>query len=163
MYEEIVTKAIIGKGKQEYKNNYEFLLTDDVSHVLGCYIQNHKILATMENDKVRINGSFDTNIWYSFDNNTKTKVEVQRINYTELMDIHLKEDIEINESFEIEALSTKKPVVVNVNASKNLIKYEVEKELSIDILGNAKVKVQTYKNDDVVDSEIGNINTTYLG
>ncbi len=163
MYEEIVTKAIIGKGKQEYKNNYEFLLTDDVSSILGCYIQNHKILATIENSKVRINGSFDTNIWYSFDNNTKTKVEVQRINYTELMDIHLKEDIEINESFEIEALSTKKPVVVNVNTSKNLIKYEVEKELSIDILGNAKVKVQTYKNDDVVDNEIGNINTDYLG
>ena len=177
MQTEIVTKAVIGKGKKSFNNKYEFLLSEESSGVLGCYILNHKINAFPENGNIRINGSFDTNIWYSYDNNTKTKVEVQRINYSELLNINLKEGTSLNDNSEIEVHAIKNPTVIDVTSSKNILKYETLKELAIEVLGNAKVKIQTiessneeYKDllNEVSDNDIDNIvdnevNTEYLG
>ena len=73
-YKEIVTKAIIGKGKKEFKNTYEVECERKVDTVLGCWVINHQLVGIHENEYIKINGSFDVNIWYSYDNNTKTDV-----------------------------------------------------------------------------------------
>ncbi len=161
MYEEIVTKAIIGKGKKSFRNKYEFSLSEESNDILGIYIMNHKVNPVKENDKVRINGSFDTNIWYTFDNNTKTKVDTQRINYSELIDVELKENAIFNEKSEIEVEIIKKPTAMTVDNIKNILKYEIEKVLSIDIIGNTKVKVKTIEESE--SEEIDDINVDYLG
>lgn len=166
MYEEIVTKAVIGKGKKSFNNKYEFDLSEESSGILGCFILNHKMNTFTEGNGIRVNGSFDTNIWYSYDNNTKTKVEVQRINYSELINVSLKDGCTLNENSEIEVSASKNPSVVEVSSSKNLLKYEVFKELSVLILGNAKVKIQTMNIDDEndIDNVLDNeINENYLG
>ena len=71
---EIVTKAIIGKSKKDYTNTYTVEVEKDPSTVLGCWIINHKFQAKEEGNKVRIDGNFDVNIWYSYDNDSKTIV-----------------------------------------------------------------------------------------
>ena len=43
-YKEIVTKAIIGKGKKKYKNSYKVETTQTPSTVLGCWIINHLLV-----------------------------------------------------------------------------------------------------------------------
>ena len=43
-YKEIVTKAIIGKGKKYFKNNYSISATDKPSTVLGCWVINHLLV-----------------------------------------------------------------------------------------------------------------------
>ena len=40
-YKEIVTKAIIGKGKKFFKNNYS-VEAKEATNVLGCWVINHK-------------------------------------------------------------------------------------------------------------------------
>ena len=42
-YKEIVTKAIIGKGKKYFKNNYSISVSDNPTTVLGCWVINHLI------------------------------------------------------------------------------------------------------------------------
>lgn len=42
-YKEIVTKAVIGKGKKYFKNNYNIEATNKPSTVLGCWVINHLI------------------------------------------------------------------------------------------------------------------------
>ena len=68
LYKEIVTKAVIGKGKKKYKNTYTINTDNTPNTVLGCWIINHKFEGVQENNKIVINGSFDVNLWYSYEN-----------------------------------------------------------------------------------------------
>ena len=176
-FKEIVTKAIVGKGKKTFKNNYEIALEDEVDTVLGCWIINHTMSGKNNNGKVKINGSYDVNIWYSYDGNTKTDVVSKRINYEHNVDISLKDDGNLNDSSEIIIRSLKNPTCVEVSSEDNVIKYVVEKELGIEIIGDTKVKIAIYNDEeeyetlddtmseeelDEVISEIDNVNVDYL-
>lgn len=43
-YKEIVTKAVIGKGKKKYKNKYQIQTEQVPSTILGCWIINHHLV-----------------------------------------------------------------------------------------------------------------------
>jgi len=45
LYKEIVTKAVIGKGKKRYKNNYKINTDNTPNTVLGCWIINHVLVS----------------------------------------------------------------------------------------------------------------------
>ena len=71
-YKEIVTKAVIGKGKKYYKNTYTINTENTPTTILGCWVINHKFKGTEVNNKIVITGSFDVNLWYSYNNDNKT-------------------------------------------------------------------------------------------
>ena len=142
MYKEIVTKAVIGKGKKTFRNKYEAITTDRIDTVLGCWVINHTMNGVNENGKVRITGSFDVNIWYSYDNNTKTSVEARKISYTEVVNVRLKENSSLTNDSEIIITSLKNPTVIDVSSRNNIINYEIEKQLGIEIIFDAKVMIQ---------------------
>lgn len=147
-YKEIVTKAIIGKGKKAYKNIYELKIEDEVDTVLGCWVINHDITGLNDNGTVLMNGSFDVNIWYSYDNNTKTNVATKHVFYTERVNVNLKEDNTLTDSSEIIIRSLKNPTCVDVSVDKNVISYTIEKELGIEIIGDTKVKIAIETDED---------------
>lgn len=89
-YKEIVTKAVVGKGKKYYKNTYKVNTDSPVDTVLGCWVINHKFSGSDEAGKIVINGSYDVNLWYSYDNNTKTSVITKNIPYKELVTVSQK-------------------------------------------------------------------------
>ena len=76
-FKEIVTKAIIGKAKKTSTN--EFMLTPELrpDTILGCWVINHRFNGFNNGGVVNIEGSFDVNVWYSYDNDTKTAVSNQ--------------------------------------------------------------------------------------
>lgn len=158
MYKEIVTKAVIGKGKKTFRNKYEAITTDRIDTVLGCWVINHTMSGINDNGKVRITGSFDVNIWYSYDGNTKTSVEARKITYTEIVNVRLKENSTLTNDSEIIITSLKNPTVVDVSSKNNIINYEIEKELGIEIIGDAKVMIQIvddgYDDYDIIDEEM---------
>ena len=78
-YKEIVTKAVVGKGKKYYKNTYTIDVGTPVSTVLGAWIINHKFSGKEIGKKIEIDGSFDVNLWYSYDDDTKTSVVKKNI------------------------------------------------------------------------------------
>jgi spore coat protein E len=49
-YKEIVTKAVVGKGKKYFTNTYEIEATNKPSTVLGCWVINHKFKGTEGNN-----------------------------------------------------------------------------------------------------------------
>lgn len=158
MYKEIVTKAVIGKGKKSFRNKYEAITSDKIDTVLGCWVINHSMSGVNDNGRVKIIGSFDVNIWYSYDNNTKTSVEARTINYTEVVNVRLKQDSVLTNDSEIMISALKNPTVVDVSSVGNKIFYEIEKELGIEIIGDAKVKIQImedeYEDYDLIEDEI---------
>ena len=71
-YKEIVTKAIIAKGKKTFVNESSILVDNNPSTVLGCWIINHNFNGVRRNNQIVIDGSFDINIntavntgWYA--------------------------------------------------------------------------------------------------
>ena len=146
-YKEIVTKAVIGKGKKNFKNKYS--ITSDVtpSTILGCWIINNKFKGTVQGDDVKVDGSFDINIWYSYDNDSKTNVINKSINYEELINVKTKLDVDINNSERI-VRALKQPTCSNVQIKGNIIDFDIEKELGIEIVGDEKVKIMVEDDED---------------
>ena len=58
-FKEIVTKAIIGKGKKYFKNNYSISVSDNPTTVLGCWVINHKFKGYKSGEKITITDSKD--------------------------------------------------------------------------------------------------------
>ncbi len=146
MYKEIVTKAVIGKGKKTFRDKYELIANDTVDTILGCWVINHTMNGKSENSEVRIDGSFDVNVWYSFDNNTKTAVEARNVGYSEKVKVHMLEDSNLSDDSEILLTALKTPTVIDVNVNGNKVTYEIEKELGIEIIGDTKVKIEVLDN-----------------
>ncbi len=171
-YKEIVTKTVIGKGKKTFKNDYELTTDTDVDTVLGCWVINHKIKGKKDDEYIKINGSYDINIWYSYDNNTKTNVVSKKMFYEEKVRVKVRENRDLNDSSEIIIRSLKNPTCIDVSNEDKTIKYTISKELGIEIVGDAKIRIPVSNSEDEYDlivdeDEVNNeidksVNTNYL-
>ena len=139
-YKEIVTKAVVGKGKKYYKNTYTVNTDNNPDTVLGCWVINHKFSGSEENGKIVINGSFDVNLWYSYDNNTKTSVITKNIPYKEVVTVSQKETTDSSKK-DIIVRSLKLPSCISAKEDGSSINIEIEKELGVEVVGDTKVKV----------------------
>lgn len=171
-YKEIVTKAIIGKGKKTFKDVYDIVVDKSVDTVLGCWIINHNLKGIKKGEEIKINGNYDINVWYSYDKNTKTDVMCKQVSYEEIVKIRLKENKELNEDSEVIIRSLKNPSCIDVSNNNNVIKCTISKELGIEVVGDTKIKIAIQNNEDEYDiiedekeinNEIeGSVNTEYL-
>ena len=139
-FKEIVTKAIIGKGKKYYKNSYTIETENEPTTVLGCWVINHKFKGSEVGGKIVVDGSFDVNIWYSYDNDTKTTVITKKISYSESVMVRQSESTDSTVR-DIVVRSLKQPNCTNAKENGKSISIEIEKELGIEIVGDTKVKV----------------------
>jgi len=167
-YKEIVTKAVIGKGKKKYKDTYQVAVEQTPSTILGCWIINHNFQGKEVNQKVAITGSFDANIWYSYDNDTKTTVVTKTINYSAEESLTVAQKEIVNKDIIIRSL--KQPTCISAKEDGNIINLEIEKELGIEIIGDTKVKISSVDEedetwdilDDKANDELEKINTNYI-
>ncbi len=155
-YREIVTKTVIGKGKKTFITNNKIELDKEPSTILGCWVINHKFKGDKINDKVNINGSYDINVWYSYDNDTKTDVAKRTDNYNEIVTIKNNQDV-VNEEVIIRSL--KQPNCVKVDINGKTIDYTIEKELGIELVGDEKVKIETSLEEDPWDEIIDDVDS----
>ena len=117
------------------------------STILGCWIINNKFKGILKGDDAIVNGSFDVNIWYSSDNNTKTNVINDTISYSDEINIKSKIDVDLDNA-EIIVKTLKQPECVNAVINGNTIEFEIEKEIGIEVVGDTKVKILTEDDDD---------------
>ena len=142
-YKEIITKAVIGKGKKTFTNKYSVETPNKVDTVLGCWVINHNIFGRNDSGMVLIKGSFDVNIWYSYDDNTKTSVITDTVSYEEKLNVKLRNENTLTDNSEIIVRSLRNPNCVEATCNENKIDYEIEKEIGIEIVGDTKVRILT--------------------
>jgi len=165
-YKEIVTKAVISKGKKLFTSNHSILTTNNPSTILGCWVINHNFTGVKSFNDIVIDGSYDVNIWYSYDNDTKTDVIRETNHYKEI--VHMRDRDDDNE--EIIVRSLKQPNCIKVDIDNNKINYVIEKELGIELVSDVKVKIDVSDDedpwDDIVDennsNDIDNVNEEFL-
>lgn len=141
-YKEIVTKAIIGKGKKYFKNSYTLTPSDKPTTVLGCWVINHKFKGYKSGEQVGVDGSFDVNIWYSYENDSKTTVVNKKVDYNDLFMVKVKENADLAGDTDIIVRTLKQPTCSKVNiAEDGTIHFDIEKELGVEIVGETKMKI----------------------
>ena len=143
-YKEIVTKAVVSKGKKLYTTN-DSITVSNPSTVLGCWVINHNFSGSKSKNKIVINGSYDINIWYSYDSDSKTEVAKKTDTYSEVINMRDRDDID---GEEVIVRSLKQPSCVKVNIDGDKINYTIEKELGVELVGDVKVKVETSDEED---------------
>lgn len=141
LYKEIVTKAIIGKGKKYFRDNYTVDVENTPTTVLGCWVINHKFKGFKSGEKIGVDGSYDVNIWYSYDNDSKTMVVNKKIEYNDIFNVKVRENADLSSDTDIIVRTLKQPNCVKVDIDGNKILFNVEKELGVEIVGETKMKI----------------------
>lgn len=151
---EIVTKAIVEKGKKTIRFVEKINTENPVESVLGCWILNHTFEGNKTTNGVNIIGNFEVNIWYSFDNNTKTEVVKQIVNYEEKVKTKRKIDDYLEENNDVIVRMIQSPVCSDVKVIEDDIEIEVLLEVAAEVIGETKISVSVldqvpnYDNDD---------------
>ncbi len=174
-YKEIVTKAVIGKGKKYFKNNYTIKSETLPTTVLGCWVINHKFKGYKTGDKIGVDGSYDVNIWYSYEGDSKTAVVNKKIDYNDLFNLKLKDNGDYANDTDIIVRTLSQPNCTKVNITEDgSINFDIEKELGVEIVGEKKMKIAIEEDEepwedieDDVDAEVlkeieESVDTTYL-
>ena len=155
-FKEIVTKAVIGKAKKKSVSKFVVKPGEVPDTVLGCWVINHTFEGRGVNGVVEIHGGFDVNVWYSYNNDTKTAVATEHFTYEDRMNIKLKDGAVLNDASEIIVRSLTQPTVTDVHTENGVVELAIEKELGVEIVGNTMIKVSVEEDEDdyeVIDDE----------
>src|SRR5690625_807029 len=160
-YREIITKAVCGKGRKFTKENHTVSPSHRPSSILGCWVINHLYNAKKtSDDTVEVNGSYDINIWYSYNDNTKTEVVTERVSYCDRIPLSVKDDNCMNDEFDVIAKVIQQPNCLECKIAKkgNKIIVEIEREFIVKVIGETKVYVKvsrkSFKEDEEWDFEL---------
>ncbi len=140
-YKEIVTKAVIGKGKKTKSEEYVIETNEKIDNVLGCWVINHNFRGSVSNNTIIVSGNFDVNIWYSYNNNSKTNVMIKKFSYEYPMNVNIKENASLTKDSEIIVRTLEQPSVVDVNIENNNIHLTIEKQMGVEVIGDTTVRV----------------------
>ena len=174
-FKEIVTKAIIGKGKKQFQNNYSLEVEKTPTTVLGCWVINHKFKGYKSGEKIGVDGSYDVNIWYSYDNDSKTTVVNKKVDYNDLFNVKIKDNADLTGDTDIIVRTLKQPNCLKVNTDGNTISFTVEKELGVEIVGETKMKISVEEDEepwDEIEDDVSeevlkeideNVDTNFMG
>lgn len=157
-FKEIVTKAVVGKGKKATTNKYTIEPSEKPNTVLGCWIINNRFNGVMNGQDTYVNGSFDVNVWYSYDNDSKTGVASGTYNYSDKMNVPMMGANKLTNNSEIIVSSLSDPNVVDVKIEGGKIVFDVRKEMGVEVVGDTKIRVNVDDNYDdyqeIIDDEV---------
>ncbi len=144
---EIVTKAVVGKGKKTFTTTKAVTPDCRPTTILGCWVINHTFRGYRNGNKINIEGSYDVNIWYSCEGDTKTEVVRETTKYLEEVNVPKTSDNDItNEDIIIRSL--KQPSCTRADIVDGKVEYTVQKELGVEIVGDVKVKISYDEEED---------------
>lgn len=151
-YRELITKAVIGRGKKFSQSAHTVSPTHKPSSILGVWVINHNYKAYYSKDSVIVEGRFDVNIWYSYSNNTKTEVVTETVPYKDEITLTVKDKNTISDEFDVIVKLLQEPNALEANISPNANKVvtQIERECVVDVIGETKVRVHVDQDDEFV-------------
>ncbi|MCL1630815.1 outer spore coat protein CotE [Sporolactobacillus sp. CPB3-1] len=174
-YREIITKAICGKGKKFSRSAHTVTPTHKPTNVLGCWVINHKYKTTYHKDAVNVDGTYDINTWYSYNNNTKTEVVCETVSYHDRVPLTLRDKQVVSDHVQVTCRMLQEPncLEAKISSNGNRVVAQVEREFLVEVIGETKVKVQVDGNglveveddadeDKDLDKELNDLDSDFL-
>ena len=154
---EIVTKAVCGKGRKFSQVSHNVAPPNHPTSILGAWIINHQYEAAKSGESVEVIGTYDINIWYSYDSNSKTDVAKETVSYVESVPLSYLDPKYRASTEEVYAESTQEPncVEATVSANGEDVVIRVEREYRVEMVAETKVCVKVCDHcDDLDDKDI---------
>lgn len=172
-YREIITKAVVGKGRKFTQSTHTISPSHKPTSILGCWIINHQYDAKKCDNTVEVNGRYDINVWYSYADNTKTEVVTETVKYTDVIKLKYKDDNFLGDDFDVVARVLQQPncLEATISPNGNKVIVQVEREFLAEVIGETKVCVAVnpegcveddWDVDDVEDEEFEDLNPDFL-
>ena len=163
---EIVTRAIIAKGKKLLRIKECITPSNETFSVLGCWVINHEFEAALNQKKVDVNGCFEIDVWYSYDNNTKTDIARATTNYSETVKVRELICDNVSEHCDVIARVIQQPTCTNACITDEGIEVEIVFELLVEVIGETKIMVTVFAcnndNTDTIDDFENEINEDFI-
>ncbi|HOA77888.1 MAG: outer spore coat protein CotE [Bacilli bacterium] len=149
---EIVTKAIVGKGKKIIRIKDSVTPKNEAFSILGCWIINHEFEATLIDNKVEVAGNFEANIWYSYDENTKTDIAKKIIGYSEVIKTRQIVKEVSSDSRDVIVRILQQPTCTNAKITDSGLELEIVFEVVAEVIGETKMMVTVFTSVDSVET-----------
>ena len=165
---EIVTRAVLAKGKKIFRIHENENPGNEAYSVLGCWVINHEFEATLSGKKVDLDGNFEINIWYAYDNNSKTDIARAFTKYNGTIKVREIICDSISDHCDVVARILQQPTCTNARITENGIEIEVVFEVCVEVIGETKMMVTVFQcNDtcccDTIDDDFENeINEDFI-
>ena len=138
---EIITKAVVARGRRFSQNTHVITTAHKPVSILGCWVINHTFASHKVGDSVEVRGAYDVNVWYAYDNNTKTEVAKETISYTERIPLTYIDGREIGDVVEVLTTAAEEPNAIEAKVANGGAQVVVEKELATEVVGETKLNV----------------------
>lgn len=162
---EIVTRAVLAKGRKVFKVKETVNVSNDVTSVLGCWIINHSFEANLKDKEVEVIGNFENDIWYSYDNNSATSVGKTTTEYKGVVRVREINCDNISDHCDVVARVLQQPTCTNAVITPDGIVIDVVFELLVEVIGETKMMVNVVScpnNNEPIDDFEGEINEDFL-
>ncbi|RKP56952.1 outer spore coat protein CotE [Cohnella endophytica] len=140
---EIITKAVCGKGRKFSTITHTVTPPHHPTSILGAWIINHQYEAVKSGDGIEVIGSYDINIWYSYNKNSQTDVAKETISYVELVSLSYVDPKHRSSTEEVTADATQEPncVEATIGSKGTSVIIRVEREFAVEMVAETKVCV----------------------
>ncbi|OCA89270.1 spore coat protein [Bacillus sp. FJAT-27225] len=141
-YREIITKAVVAKGQKFTQSQHTICPAHNPTSILGCWIINHKYEAKKAGKTVEIHGSYDCNVWYSYNDNTKTDVATDRVRYKDVIKLKYRDKHVLDDdSIIAKVLQQPNCCEASISSDGTKIIVHVEREIAVEVVGETKICV----------------------
>ena len=141
---EIVTRAVVSKGKKVIRLNAIVPIEESVDKILGCYVTNNEVNVVLNDNKVMVTGSFEINVWYLNNNSVTTNVTKTNLSYEETIKVRQIICDTIGNNLEVVTCILQEPTCTNAEICSDGIKVDVLLEILAEVIGETKMMVTTF-------------------
>ena len=139
MLKEILTRAVLSKGKVETISEESVMVKKEANKLIGCWIINSNYLTIVENSTVYLEGTYDVHLWYALNEDKDTVIEKKTIMYKDVFEF----DGKFNpDEAEYKLYCVEYPHCSNMVLEGDIAKITVEKKFAIDTIGETKLMVE---------------------
>jgi len=140
---EIITRAVCGRGRKFSVVTHTVSPPNHPTSILGAWVINHQYESARAGEGVEVTGTYDINIWYSYDNNSQTDVAKETVSYADLISLSYVDPEHRTSTVEVSAEVLQEPNCVEANVSSygNGVSIRVERAFVVEMIGETKVCV----------------------
>lgn len=141
----IVTKAVIAKGKKRTESSETLRPPNSPSSILGCWVINHTYTAKKNGKFVEVTGKCDINVWYAYNNHSKTAVFSESVPYRDRIKLHYRdEESSGKEEVHIRVLQHPNCVEAVIGPDGETFVVTLERELLAEVVGETTICISIH-------------------
>lgn len=147
---DILTKAVCGRGRKFVQLAQPFSPQFQPSTILGAWVINHSFEAIRNEHHIEVVGRYDMNLWYAYDNNTKTDVAKETLTYVQTIELQQLDPHFRPSTVEVSARAIQEPncVEATISSKDQKVIVRIEFELQAEIVAETQLRVLVVPNAD---------------